>query len=184
MKVDVTKIENFETMTDAEKLEAVLNFDMEIPQAEPVKNDGEIMKYKEAFNKASSEVAEYKRQLKAKETAEETAKREAAEREASIMEELNQLRRERTASTYTAKYLEMGYDADTARAMADALPDGLGDDFFTKQKSFLDDTIQRTKAQVLNQQPQPTQGTPLTGKQAEDLEMDKLRMYAGLKPKN
>ena len=153
MKVDVTKIENFETMTDAEKLEAVLNFDMEIPQAEPVKDD-------------------------------ETAKREAAEREASIMEELNQLRRERTASTYTAKYLEMGYDADTARAMADALPDGLGDDFFTKQKSFLDDTIQRTKAQVLNQQPQPTQGTPLTGKQAEDLEMDKLRMYAGLKPKN
>lgn len=181
MKVDVTKIENFETMTDAEKLEAVLNFDMEIPQAEPVKADEETMKLKEAFNKASSEVAEYKRQLRAKETAEETAKREAAESQQKLMDELNQLRKERTQSTYTAKYMEIGYDAETARALADTLPDGLGDDFFTRQKSFLEDTIQKTKAQVLNQQPQPTAGSPLSGKSAEDLEMEKLRKWAGLK---
>lgn len=181
MKVDVTKIENFETMTDAEKLEAVLNFDMEIPPAEPVKADEETMKLKEAFNKASSEVAEYKRQLRAKETAEETAKREAAESQQRLMDELNQLRKERTQSTYTAKYMEIGYDAETARALADTLPDGLGDDFFTRQKSFLEDTIQKTKAQVLNQQPQPTAGSPLSGKSAEDLEMEKLRKWAGLK---
>lgn len=181
MKVDVTKIENYESMTDAEKLEAVLNFDMEIPQAEPVKADEETMKLKEAFNKASSEVAEYKRQLRAKETAEETAKREAAESQQRLMDELNQLRKERTQSTYTAKYMEIGYDAETARALADTLPDGLGDDFFTRQKSFLEDTIQKTKAQVLNQQPQPTAGSPLSGKSAEDLEMEKLRKWAGLK---
>jgi hypothetical protein len=181
MKVDVTKIENFESMTDAEKLEAVLNYEMEVPQAEPIKDDAETLKLKEAFNKASSEVAEYKRQLKAKETAEETARREAAERESAIMEELNQLRKERTTSTYTAKYMEIGYDADTARALADTLPDGLGDDFFTRQKSFLEDTIQKTKAQVLNQQPQPTAGQPLTGKQAEDAELQQLRKWSGLK---
>lgn len=181
MKVDVTKIENYETMTDAEKLEAVLNFDMEIPSPEPVKADEETMKLKEAFNKASSEVAEYKRQLRAKETAEETAKREAAESQQKLMDELNQLRKERTQSTYTAKYMEIGYDAETARALADTLPDGLGDDFFTRQKSFLEDTIQKTKAQVLNQQPQPTAGSPLSGKSAEDLEMEKLRKWAGLK---
>lgn len=181
MKVDVTKIENYDAMTDAEKLEAVLNYEVEVPAVEPSKDDEETLKLKEAFNKASSEVAEYKRQLRAKETAEETAKREAAEREKSIMEELNQLRRERTASTYTAKYMEIGYDAETARALADTLPDGLGDEFFTRQKSFLEDTIQKTKAQVLNQQPQPTAGSPLSGKSAEDLEMEKLRKWAGLK---
>lgn len=181
MKVDVTKIDGYEAMTDAEKLDAVLNYEMEVPQAEPIKDDAETLKLKEAFNRASSEVAEYKRQLRAKETAEETAKREAAERESAIMEELNQLRRERTASTYTAKYMEIGYDAETARALADTLPDGLGDDFFTRQKSFLEDTIQKTKAQVLNQQPQPTAGSPLSGKTAEDLEMEKLRKWAGLK---
>lgn len=181
MKVDVTKIENYDAMTDAEKLEAVLNYEVEVPTVEPSKDDEETLKLKEAFNKASSEVAEYKRQLRAKETAEETAKREAAEREKSIMEELNQLRRERTASTYTAKYMEIGYDAETAKALADTLPDGLGDEFFTRQKSFLEDTIQKTKAQVLNQQPQPTAGSPLSGKSAEDLEMEKLRKWAGLK---
>lgn len=181
MKVDVTKIDGYEAMTDAEKLEAVLNFEMDVPTPEPVKDDAETIKLKEAFNKASSEVAEYKRQLKAKETAEETAKREAAESQQKLLDELNQLRRERTASTYTAKYMEIGYDAETAKALADTLPDGLGEDFFTRQKSFLEDTIQKTKAQVLNQQPQPTSGSPLTGKQAEDLEMEKLRKWAGLK---
>ena len=181
MKVDVKKIENYESMTDAEKLEAVLNFDMEVPQAEPVKDDAETMRLKEAFNKASSEVAEYKRQLKAKETAEETAKREAAEAQQKLMDELTQLRKERTASTYTAKYMEIGYDPETARALADTLPDGLDDDFFTRQKSFLEDAIQKTKAQILNQQPQPTSGSPLTGSQAEDSELQQLRKWSGLK---
>ena len=181
MKVDVTKIDGYEAMTDAEKLDAVLNYEMEVPQAEPIKDDEETLKLKEAFNKASSEVAEYKRQLRAKETAEETAKREAAESQQKLLDELNQLRRERTASTYTAKYMEIGYDAETARALADTLPDGLGEDFFTRQKSFLEDTIQKAKAQVLNQQPQPTAGSPLSGKSAEDLEREKIRKWAGLK---
>lgn len=183
MKVDVTKIENYESMSDAEKLEAVLNFDMELPQADPVptQTDADTQKLKDAFNKASSEVADYKRRLKEKETAEETAKREAEETQKQLMDELNQLRKERTVSTYTAKYMGIGYDAETAKALAETLPDGLPDDFFTKQKSFLDTTIQNTKSQLLSQQPQPTSGAPLAGKQSEDLELAKLRKWAGLK---
>lgn len=182
MKVDVTKIENYESMSDAEKLEAVLNFDIEVPQAEPPKSDdADKQRLKDAFNKASSEAAEYKRQLRAKETAEETAKREQAEAQQRLMDELNTLRKEKAINAYTANYMSIGYDVETAKALASTLPEGLPDEFFTSQKTFLDNTIQNVKAQVLNQQPQPTQGSPLTGKQAEDLEYEKLRKWAGLK---
>ena len=180
MKIDVTKIENYDAMTAEQKLEAILNYDMEVPQT----NTEETMRLKEAFNKASSEVAEYKRQLKAKETADETAKREAAEAQQRLQDELNQLRKERTQSTYTAKYMEIGYDAETARSLASTLPDGLGDDFFAKQKSFLDDTIQKTKAQILNNQPQPSSGSAPTPEQVADAQREQLRRWAGLPQKN
>lgn len=180
MKVDVTKIENYESMTDAEKLEAVLNYDMEVP-VEPQKEDGETIKLKEALNKASSQAADYKRQLHEKMTADELAKAQREEAEKALREELATLRRERTTSTYTAKYMGIGYDADTAKALAETLPDGLDDSFFDKQKSFLDNTIQQTKAQLLSQQPQPTAGSPLTSKNAEDLEYAQMRKWAGLK---
>lgn len=189
MKVDVTKIENYEAMTPEEKLEAVLNFDIEVPQAEPPKSDdADKQRLKDAFNKASSEAAEYKRQLRAKETAEETAKREQAEAQQKLMDELTtlrkekaMLRKEKATNAYTANYMSIGYDVETAKALASTLPEGLPDEFFTSQKTFIDNTIQNVKAQVLNQQPQPTQGSPLTGKQAEDLEYEKLRKWAGLK---
>lgn len=182
MKIDVTKIENYEAMTPEEKLDAVLNFEFEVPQVEPPKaDDTEVNKLKQRLNEVTSESANYKRQLHEKMSADERAKAEREEQEQALRNELNTLRRERTVSIYTSKLMESGYDATTAKTMAEGLPDGIGDDFFTSQKSFLETTIQNTKAQVLNQQPQPTQGSPLTGKQAEDLEYEKLRKWAGLK---
>lgn len=182
MKIDVTKIENYEAMTPEEKLDAVLNFEFEVPQVEPPKaDDTEVNKLKQRLNEVTSESANYKRQLHEKMSADERAKAEREEQEQALRNELNTLRRERTVSIYTSKLMESGYDALTAKTMAEGLPDGVGDDFFTSQKSFLETTIQNTKAQVLNQQPQPTQGSPLTGKQAEDLEYEKLRKWAGLK---
>ena len=180
MKIDVTKIENFDAMTDAEKLEAVLNYDMEVP-AEPPKDSGETLKLKEALNKASSQVADYKRQLHEKMTAEELAKAQREEAEKALREELESLRREKTTSTYTARYMGIGYDAETAKALAETLPDGLDESFFDKQKAFLDSTIQQTKAQLLSQQPQPTAGSPLTSKNAEDSEYAMMRKWAGLR---
>lgn len=178
-KIDVTKIENYEQMTDAEKLEAVLNFDVETPAPEPTDN-GETQKLRDALNKASSQAADYKRQLHEKMTADELAKAQREERENALREELESLRRERTVSNYTSSYLAMGYDADTARSLASNLPDGLGDEFFAAQKSFLDSKVQQIRTEVLNQQPQPTAGSPLTSKQAGDPELAQLRKWAGL----
>ena len=180
-KIDVTKIENFDQMTDSEKLEAVLNYEVETPAPEPAPADGETQKLRDALNKASSQVADYKRQLHEKMTAEEIAKAERDEREKALQEELATLRRERTVSDYTAHYITMGCDTETAKALASNLPDGLGEEFFTAQRSFFANKENQIRSEVLNQQPQPTAGSPLTSKQAEDLELAKLRRWAGLK---
>lgn len=181
MKIDVTKIENFDQMSDSEKLDAVLNFEMEAPAPETAPDNGETLKLKEALNKASSQAADYKRQLHEKMSADELAKAQREERENALREELESLRRERTVSNYTNSYLAMGYDAETAKSLASNLPDGLGEDFFSAQKSFLDSRVQQIRTEILNSQPQPTAGAPLTSKSAEDLEMANLRRWSGLK---
>lgn len=182
MKIDVTKIENYEAMTPEEKLDAVLNFEFEEPAPVEVKtDDGEVSKLKQRLNEVTSESANYRRQLHEKMTADEREKAEREEKWNALVNENASLKREKYTGEYTANYMSMGYPADVAKALAETLPEGLPPTFFESQKSFLDSTIQNTKAQMLSQQPQPTQGSPLTSKQAEDLEMDKLRKWAGLK---
>lgn len=180
MKIDTTKIENFDEMSAEDKVNALLNYEVEEPAPVPQEN-GETLRLKEALNKASSQAADYKRQLHEKMTADELAKAQRDESEKALREELAELRRERTVSTYMTNYVSMGYDADTARTLATNLPDGLGDDFFASQRSFLENKVNQIKAEVLNQQPQPTAGAPLTSKQAEDLELAQLRKWSGLK---
>jgi DNA repair exonuclease SbcCD nuclease subunit len=180
MKIDVTKIENYDNMTDSEKLEAVLNYEMEAPAPEPVADNGETQKLRDALNKASSQAADYKRQLHEKMSADELAKAQREERENALREELESLRRERTVSNYTTSYLAMGYDAETAKSLAANLPDGLGEEFFSAQKNFLDSRVQQIRTEILNSQPQPTAGAPLTSKSAEDLELAQLRKWSGL----
>lgn len=184
MKIDVTKIENYEAMTPEEKLDAVLNYEFEAPAPVEAKaDDGEVTKLKQRLNEVTSESANYRRQLHEKMTADEREKAEREEKWNALINENATLKREKYTGEYTTRYMGMGYPADVARALADTLPEGLPDSFFESQKSFLDSTIQNTKAQLLSQQPQPTQGSPLTSTQAEDLEMEKYRMYAGLSPK-
>lgn len=182
MKIDVTKIENYEAMTPEEKLDAVLNFEFEAPAPVEVKSDdGEVSKLKQRLNEVTSESANYRRQLHEKMTADEREKAEREEAWNRLVEENTALKRGRTTDDYTTKYMGIGYTPELARSLAENLPEGLPDSFFESQKSFLDSTIQNTKAQLLSQQPQPTQGSPLTSKQAEDHEYEMLRKWSGLK---
>ena len=61
MKIDVTKIENYEAMSPEEKLDAVLNFEFEEPAPVEVKaDDGEVTKLKQRLNEVTSESANYR----------------------------------------------------------------------------------------------------------------------------
>lgn len=142
----------------------------------------EVEKLKAANSNASSDAAEWKRKYRS--TLDE-AQRKEAERNDTLSEmkaQLEQYKVNERIATYTAKLIDAGYDTDTAKSMATALPDGIEDSFFSNQKSFLDNQKQKAKAESLNNQPTLTVGMPMSGKTAEQIENDKMRSWFGLPP--
>lgn len=177
-KIDTKSIEGFDAMSAEEKLNALLGYEFEAPKQD---ESAELTRVRSALNKASGEAAEYKRQLREKQT---EAEREAADRlehENALQEQLNAYKARERVSTYKAQYMSIGYDAATAEALANATPDGMTDDFFATQKTFLDQQKQTLLSEALNRQPKPSVGTPPTMSDAEKTELANLRRYIGLK---
>ena len=88
--------------------------------------EAEIAKLRQAVTNASADASKYKKELQARQTDEERAKAEQAEANAALQQELEDLRRERNLANYTAELsrADIGMDADTARAVAEALNSG------------------------------------------------------------
>lgn len=140
----------------------------------------EIDNLKKRLSAVNSESAEYKRQLKAKMTEDERKEAERAEKEAAREAELVELRREKTVNGYKARLMEVGYDAETAKTMAEGLPSDLGDDFFAAQKTFLDNKAKEIEANLIKNQPNLSNGKPFTASDAEAKELADLRRAFGL----
>ena len=117
-KIDFSKIEGYESMTVEEKLAALEA--MELPDSA----EGEVARLKAAVDKATSEAAGYKKQLRERMSEEEAAKAKAAEDMASVMAELENLRAEKAVSEYTAQFMGIGYDEALAKATAQAIQKG------------------------------------------------------------
>lgn len=148
MKLDTSKIKDFETMSVEDKLKAVLDLDIaESP------NTTEIEKLKKALDKANSEAANSKRALQEKMTEAEKAEAERLESDKAIKAELEQLRAEKTISSYKAKYLAMGYDEQLAQLTAEALQKGDTETVFANQKTFQETQRAAIEAEALKKQP-------------------------------
>lgn len=142
--------------------------------------DAEIEKLKAANTNASADASEWKKKFRS--TQDEATRKEAerAEAEAAMREELNALKAEKRISVYTQRLMEVGYDAQTAASMAVSLPEGISDDFFATQKTFLDNQKQLAKTEALNNQPSLSIGTPPVPQNTEDM---KERSWWGLPTK-
>ena len=142
--------------------------------------DAEIEKLKAANTNASADASEWKKKFRS--TQDEATRKEAerAEAEAAMREELNALKAEKRISVYTQRLMEVGYDAQTAASMAVSLPEGISDDFFATQKTFLDNQKQLAKTEALNNQPSLSIGTPPVPQNTEDM---KERSWWGLPKK-
>ena len=153
-------------------------------KTEPAKDEkpenAEIAKLKAALSKASSDAAEWKRQLREKQTADEREKAERAEQEQAMREELETLRKEKRVSDYTGKCLALNMDAELAGKTAAALADGDMDSVFDCLKAFVEATITRLNNEALNRQPGLSAGIPPTKGNTEDEITAQLRRYAGL----
>lgn len=139
-------IENYESMTPEEKIAALEANFTEVAQA------------KAARDKAASEAADFKKQLREKQTDDEI---KAAEREAKfaeIMAEVEALRTEKQVTGYTNSYLTIGYEEKLAKATAEALAKGDLETVFKNQKLHLENREKALRAELLMQTPGPAAG--------------------------
>ena len=133
-------------------------------KTEPAKSEkpvnAEVEKLKAALSKANGEAAEYKRQLREKQSAAEREAAEREEQEKAMREELEALRKDKTVTDYTNKALEVGFDADTAAKAANAMASGDTAAMFDALKAFVEATKTRLENEALNRQPALSAGAP------------------------
>ena len=80
----------------------------------------QIAKMKKAMDRAASDTARYKKQLREKQTAEEIALQEKAEKEAEREEAYQKLLKENTVTKYEKNFLALGYSEELATRAANA----------------------------------------------------------------
>ena len=179
MKFDSNLIPGFGEMTADEKVEALLNFEIETPKAD---ESEETRRLKQALSKANSEASEWKKALREKQTEAERAEAERAEREKAVEDELRTLRRDKTVSGYVAQCLALGYDKDLALRAAEAMADNDAAAIMACQQEFLEAKQKEFEATALNRQPTLSHGAPPTAQAAEAEAYNKMRKAWGLKP--
>ncbi len=81
----------------------------------------EMAKQKAALDKATKEAGDYKKQLRAKQSAEEVAAEEAKAQQEALMKELETLRKERAVASTTAKVIPLVGDNTVAGQIAEYL---------------------------------------------------------------
>lgn len=147
------------------------------------KPNPEIEKLKAALNKACSEAASFKQQLREKQTEQERSEAERLEAEKAKDARLAELERTVAITEYTNKCLALDFEADLAAQTANALADGNMETLFDCLKSFVEATKTRLTNEALNKHPTLSAGVPPTTNSTNDAEYDKMRRYAGLPPR-
>lgn len=142
MKIDVSKIEGYESMTAEQKVAAFEAFEYD-------DNKG-LLSQRNAENAAKKkEIEDLKAQLAAKMTADEKAEAERVAKEKARDDELKALRRQVFVSDNAAKYVGLGYSAEDAKKTAEALADGDLDTVFNMQTAFYNNLKATLTAEAL-----------------------------------
>ena len=164
-KVDPSKIDGFDKMTADEKVAALLGQEIEVDA--PLESS-EVIKLKNAYNKACEEAGNYRKQLREKQSEAERADADRAEQLKAMQDELASYRNRERISTYKANLMGAGIDEPTADLMAKSLPEGVSDEYFQATKSFLDAQRKNAEIAALGKQPGLSVGTPPKGMTKED----------------
>ena len=164
-KVDPSKIDGFDKMTADEKVAALLGQEIEVDA--PLESS-EVIKLKNAYNKACEEAGNYRKQLREKQSEAERAEADRAEQLKAMQDELASYRNKERVSSYKAQLMAAGIDPDTADLMAKSLPEGVSDEYFQATKSFLDAQRKNAEIAALGKQPGLSVGTPPKGMTKDD----------------
>ena len=152
MKISTEKIEGYKDMTLEEKLAALESYEIEEPDY-----TGYVSK--EVFDKTASELANSKKQLKEKMSADELKAKEDAESREKLQNDYDELLKKVTVSENKAKLLALGYDDALATETAEAMVNGEIDKVFANQKKHLDAVEKKVRSEILKDTPRPDGGS-------------------------
>ena len=119
----------------------------------PKDRSDEVERMKKAYDKVASEVADYKKQLKAKMSEEEKRTAEEAERIQKIEQENADLKKQVAISNLTSKFVASGLDKETAIKCAEASCTGDIDTIINSYNAKLSDVKEKAKAELISESP-------------------------------
>lgn len=169
MKIDTGSIEGYAEMSAEQKLAALEAFEYE-------DNSSEVERLKNAVSKANSEAADWKKKHNALLSEDEQKKQEDAAALESLKTELETLRKDKTVSEYTAKYISLGYEKSLAESTAKAMADGDMDTVFKNGEKHKEALEKKIKADLMDGTPKPG-GAGSNGKE-EPVDVAKAREIA------
>ena len=162
-KIDVSKIEGFSEMTAEQKLAALETYEIPAPDY-----SGYVKK--DVYDKATSDLAEWKRKHNALLSEEEQKKQANEEELTTLRAKVEAMEKEKLIAGHKAQFLAIGYDEALADATAKALADGDIAKVFANQKKFLETHDKTLKADLLKKTPAPPAGDG-----GDTMTLDKLR---------
>lgn len=126
-------------------------------------NDAELNRLKTALSKANSEAADYKKQLRSKQSDDEAAAATQKEEHDKLVKENEDLKRSMALSERKGKLLAIGYDEALAAETAAAMVDGDMDKVLANQGKYLEVQKKNILADQMKKTPRPAAGSESTG---------------------
>ena len=146
--IDTTKIEGYENMTDEEKVKALEAYTIADPDY-----SGYVKK--DVFDKTASDLAQVKKDLKARMSEDEIKAKERAEELEKYKTEAESLRREKNIANNTAQFITAGFDEALAQETAEALEKGDFATVFKNQKTVIENVKKIAKGEAAANMPTP-----------------------------
>lgn len=162
-KIDISKIEGYESMTADEKLSALEAYEFE-------DNSGELERYKNAVSKANSEAATWKKRHHELLSEEEQKKQASDEELSTLRQKVEALEREKLIANHKASLISLGYREELAQATAEAFANQDTQKVLENQKAFIEEQRKAIKEELYKSTP-----TPPAGSVEAAMTLDRLR---------
>lgn len=153
MKIDLSLIEGYETMSAEDKLKALEAFEFDTSELDRLKADNQ--KQKDLITKYTGQISSMK---KAETEGLSAAEKKAKEQEEAMLDlqaKYDELLKASTISGYVAKYISLGYDEALATESANALVDGDMEKVFANSEKFKASLEKQYKAEAARSMPKP-----------------------------
>ena len=146
--IDTSKIEGYAEMTAEQKVEALEKYSFADP-------DYSGFVKKDVFDKTASELAQTKKDLKARMSDEEKAKAESEALLKQYKEQAETLQREKNIATNKAQFISIGYDEALAQETAEALEKGDFATVFKNQQTVIENVKKVAAGEAMAKTPAP-----------------------------